>query len=304
MYKGNRKQVKFNGLEVSRRDGKMKHRMIVFESTSDAMDMASADGHQRSEYSYKSSRGTSSGFYHFENFGECMRSFHRGWDEGVSELDKMSASIKSVGSLGSMNIAFDMHGDQFCMGRVMEGNPECWMQAYIDENVRRGGKIKRIAVSASASACNSTETLMRRGVVIASMVDALETLGYRCEVHVFMGSSYPSQKIKQTVSVVVKSAHETVNKHSLAFALVNPDFFRRVGFGVWEYMNKHYNWHLEWGYGQPLDAKYALKAFEASEYFDAEMRAQVGNLSAFTNDEKAKKEFTRMMKPYMELEYD
>ena len=84
----------------------------------------------------------------------------------------------------------------------------------------------------ACSAAISNTSLEARGAAVLAMVDAIEASGYACEVVV--GSHSQVGRNTYDYKVTVKRAGDKLNLNSVAFAMGNPDTFRRFIFGARE----------------------------------------------------------------------
>ena len=80
------------------------------------------------------------------------------------------------------------------------------------------------------------KSIMNRGIAIVTLVDALESQGYRVEVHTALGckSPYSGDKVLCDATVIIKQANEPWNPNSMAFGMGHPALIRRLGFAVRE----------------------------------------------------------------------
>ena len=78
------------------------------------------------------------------------------------------------------------------------------------------------------------ESIMNRGIAIVTLVDALESQGYRVEVHTALGCKGFNDQTLCDATVIIKQANEPWNPNSMAFGMGHPALIRRLGFAVRE----------------------------------------------------------------------
>jgi hypothetical protein len=102
----------------------------------------------------------------------------------------------------------------------------------MDKRQSKQGKVIKFLVNITASCNVSAEVMAYRGAVVGALIDCLEHEGYSVEVETLnrVTTGYGSSGGVVDIRVPVKSAGEHLQLDMLAFALVCPAFFRRMGF--------------------------------------------------------------------------
>ena len=160
----------------------------------------------------------------------ALRLAREGWSEG---RDAVSALVSRVDEIVAADIptpalAWDVVGNEVDMGAFLAGEPED-MLGMIEQDKAR---FVRVIVNLSASWSVKADTLRARGVIACAVVDALERLGYRCEV--IVGTRAMSGGHAHEVRAMLKRAPEPVDLSRLAFWLAHPAAFRRLMFRLTE----------------------------------------------------------------------
>lgn len=102
--------------------------------------------------------------------------------------------------------------------------------------------------------CNiDTESIIKVGAVILSVVKELERGGQSVEVTIKCETEYDNEDM--TTTVVVKEAGQHFNASQLAYCLVNPSFLRRHLFAVWEREVNKKNYFYGYGHVVMNDEK-------------------------------------------------
>jgi hypothetical protein len=195
-------------------------------------------------------------------FGEAVALAERGWSEGLARIASLASVIYTQVNEQVLRdeLAYDVVGDAWDMGRVLTGEPECamrWEQAEVP--ITATGKVVRIVVNASASWQVSTEVLFTRGAAICALVDALENAGRRCEVTVATATTGRESAHHMEVRVLVKHAADALQPEALAFTLCHASMLRRLMFSVKECSSKAvlkaFNIRVGGSYGSPAEVR-------------------------------------------------
>ena len=116
---------------------------------------------------------------------------------------------------------WDTTGQDFDMGMAINGEPECWYDfAPKDET-----KFCHIGVNLFYSCGVGHDVINMRGGAICAIVDALESIGYRCEITCVVAATDYDQ---YAMSTVVKNFGDALDLDRLAFITTHPAMFRRV----------------------------------------------------------------------------
>lgn len=188
-------------------------------------------------------------------YQEAQRLARDGWPDGLKKIAPTLARVDDLVAhvLKEKVLVYDVVGDCPDVGAYLSGIPECMLAQDEQDGA---AKVVRVIVNIGASFGVSAKTLEARGIVACALVDALERVGYRCEVVVKLALS--SGGNEELISSVFKTAQEPLNLDRIAFALIHPAFFRRLLFRVLERMGgdgetgKKFRTPFSYGYGRPM----------------------------------------------------
>ncbi len=162
-----------------------------------------------------------------------------GWPEGLARIAPVLARVDDMVArvMPEPRIAYDVVGDAPDVGAFLAGIPENMLTTEIGEGSAR---MVRILVNLGAAAVEP-DAIEARGIIACALVDALERVGYRCEVAaVWSARAWGDPRPGATGSLfysfrtVLKQAEESLSLDRLTFALIHPAFFRRVMFRAME----------------------------------------------------------------------
>lgn len=185
-----------------------------------------ASNKSNKDYGYSGSRN----FFHFDSFDQAQDVFiNRPWE--VVNFQEVDTALKSPDNAGG-DVFFDVTGDFLDVGRLLDGEPEHFGNAYLG-NPR--GLFITIYANISSSYTISAPALVRKQQRIVALIDWLESNQIRTK---FTGISNSGCEY---VEVTLKDFHEPLNLNPIGVAF-NPDFLRRMIFRVDE-------WSPTWQYG-------------------------------------------------------
>jgi hypothetical protein len=168
-------------------------------------------------------------------FADAERLAAVGWPEGLARIDSARALVKLPDAPDAyrMEPSYSEEGDEVCVSRFLSGEADHWIAFPMQQTTARG-RIARIRANVVASGSFTPEQLMRRGAFTAALVDAMESAGIRCEVVACMATEAPDRKSSYRYTVTLKRAEDALELDRLAFWLVHPAAFRRLGFRLIE----------------------------------------------------------------------
>lgn len=183
---------------------------------------------------WRPSRGYQPGFHSVPSFEEAANLAFN-WQDGVKRMSKIRADI-AMGKQWRKTIYRrpNMPGS-LMMGDFLAGHPEPYaaIRRKPDDNARKGkSPVVKVYINLACSAMISNTALEARGAAVLAMVDAIEAAGYAAEV--IVGSHSRVGRNTYDYKVTVKRAGDKLNVNSVAFAMGNPDTFRRFIFGARE----------------------------------------------------------------------
>jgi hypothetical protein len=185
-----------------------------------------------------------------------------GWPDGAAQAKRLLADLELPPIQETHSVTqYDVTGSYVDIGEYVQGTPEC-MVAFQED--KRAVRFLHIVVSGYYAAIQDSEEVMRRGVAIVAVIDALESRGIRCSVEL-LTRFHPTFE----VSVRLKETTDPLNLDVLAFAVAHPAMFRRVLFGVADAQpdetRNRLGFRTGCGYGQviPLEQSEGVLLFQS-----------------------------------------
>lgn len=190
------------------------------------------------------------------SYADALHLADHGWKEGLEKIAKLTASFTTVlaNKIQKDTIRFDVSGDVLDIGRVVTGEPECFMQWETTELEQTGNKVLKIVASITVSASVTQETMIRRGAAIAALVECMELSGYRIELVISNDVEVTGEIVTQTVTV--KRPSDQLQLEQLVFTLAHPSMLRRFCFRFMESKNLSQQLSKKltnYSYGRPVD---------------------------------------------------
>jgi len=176
---------------------------------------------QESEYRTKFNGGCAS-------FSDAVRLAWQGWPEGREHLRPIRDALlhKIAPAIIVDDVAWGTEGLDYDIGRVMSGEPECWLQPA----PRRRPDPRTVAIINNLSVSHDIDPaiMIARGAALVALIELLEFANVRCDVSIAMSSTRFSALAR------VKPAAQPLDVGRMIFALAHPACFRRLGFGLKE----------------------------------------------------------------------
>jgi hypothetical protein len=173
-------------------------------------------------------------FYASEDWAHMERMITQ--ERTIKVNPSITAEINESVTNLQQETVFDTHGSYVDMGRYMDGEPE-HMVDFVD--VEQKAKMVTIVYNNRGFAEVSAKAMSALGGVVATIIDRLESNGYRCQV-----ISAQSDRVKETIYnrehycslTVLKDFNEPLHETSLnAF---HGSWFRRCGFALKETLTR------------------------------------------------------------------
>lgn len=196
------------------------------------------------------------------------------WKEGIELAHKvMDPLINRISSMIEVDsIIYDVEGMHVDMGAYMTGEPECWQRTEpsIEEGV--GTRVHRLVFCSSACAAISKDSIIRKGALIAALVNLMELGGHRVELILSMADrgGYGDTEHYSDFYVTLKQAQQPLDFNRIVFALAHPAMIRRFRFRLMEDMPKAFQeaFSVGHGYGRPHEPRDKGDLFFESMPFD------------------------------------
>jgi hypothetical protein len=199
-------------------------------------------------------------------YEECQQLAQTGWEEGVRIASGLTAVIeeKAIYSRAvSHEMKYEVAGGVADVGVFLSNDPECFLKK--DPMAKEGaGKLIRLNVNISTSACYTSQQMMRRGVAVMSLVDLIERTGRSAEIVATIGNQ--DGKTFREYEVTLKRFGQQMDLDKIAFALAHPSFYRRILFACFEISGVSVE-----GHGCPEDVRISERG---DYYFPAMSREQ------------------------------
>ena len=162
-----------------------------------------------------------------EHAAEIARS---GWVDGVKEMAaQISLAHAGLDSYEGYAGYMDVVGPIPIVGAFCSGDPECmYTPCAPDEK-----PVINMVVDCNMIAAVDKSLSMRRGAAIVALAEKLEMAGRSVAIYATCTAEITGGA--GTFCVCVKQADAEFNLHSIAFALIHPSFYRRLGFRIWEF---------------------------------------------------------------------
>ena len=185
-----------------------------------------------------------------------------GWPKGTKLLSEQLELERMEGA--TPRRIHDVGGDFPDVGRYLAGLPDCMTRRIIRQGHRR--PIITIEIGCTFSADVQSQNIMYLGAGVATLVDTLETMGFRVAVNVYWRTVTSGGTPCTTVQV--KKPDQALNMSDLIFFLAHPAALRRLAFHHWETIYGGDEW--DGGYGKPRAKKYSKEQEEDHNfiYFD------------------------------------
>lgn len=188
------------------------------------------------------------------SYADAQELARKGWPEGTTRAYKLAniMSAELVASVARPEITFDVTGEMFDMGRVMGGEPECWMQ-WVDGQ-EDGGKPIHIVSNGFISSGINHDAIMMRGAALTALIIVLEAAGRPCRIEVAgTGQDGYGRRSDAPIlepRIILKDYYDPIQIDAVAYALIHPSFFRRHIFAAYEAMGLQQSF-----YCMPVDAQ-------------------------------------------------
>jgi hypothetical protein len=210
-----------------------------FAHTFDSLTALAECGDNGGRLRYSSSHTGTKSFTGTRDYGEAMSLVRNGWSEHRDEAKTMAQRVVAnvQQTMRPMHVpVYDVSGSFVDIGAYLEGIPEC-MVDFQQEMAPTTGRVVTILVSAFVSCAVSRDAIVKRGVAIAALIEALACHNVSVELWSEMagGESF-TVKGGKYVSILtkVKGASDALDLDHLMFAIGHPSMFRRLYFGASE----------------------------------------------------------------------
>jgi len=170
------------------------------------------------------------------SYEDSIQRLKLGWPEGVAKAKQLASKLESRLTAEfsfDRDITFNTTGEWFDIGRVLEGEPDCWgSEIELDDQLSndKRGKVVKVVVNVACSCHYDADEITRRGVYALAIVDLLERIGKSVELVV-------SCKLEKNGKIwgwelPLKKAGEELSLDRVSQIIGAPSGFRRSWFRV------------------------------------------------------------------------
>jgi len=209
---------------------------VVYDNVSDAIDDIINRPSNHASGLGNSSETASSGWAGSKNLGDAISILKGGWSEYREQVERIFGDITEdpdIETMRSKSFAWQLSDEgDFCNTDLYaEGEAEC-MYLPILEEAERPDAIIRIVVDGTAASGVKPDEIIRKGIVIAALVDTLQFLGRGVEL--WWGQSVAKNNAASIMAVKVKDTRTHMDIDDMLFACAHPSMLRRFGFALFE----------------------------------------------------------------------
>lgn len=204
-------------------------------------------------------------FRHFESLGEYLafaeryptpNDFAGTWNGGMTHSDAVSLARKgwsepraSVNKLSGQVISelsesvdfthtarHDVTGACVDVAAFLAGEPECMIDFEMTER-ETVGKVVSILVNTTVNSNESAIDIVKRGAVVAALVEVFGMLGFSTIVNVEFACHRADWNRRDEIlsqTVTVKSEQDAMDLDAFMFTLAHPSFLRKLLIGTME----------------------------------------------------------------------
>lgn len=214
-----------------------------------------------------SSQEGSEYFTHTDSFDEAMKLFREGWSVKAEDLVIKLAKAEKKAQAQSVNRrCYDVAGGFVSVPRYIQGKPNCMIRMKKQQIKQR---VITLYKSIDYSGATSVDTIVEESVKAMQIIKRIESLGYRVNLYITMGTKTHSDTYKTIVNVKLKDASEKLNVSKLAFPLAHPSMLRRLMFRFIEVSPMTNSTKYNWNYGSVVNASTMREALisDSGTYF-------------------------------------
>ncbi len=181
---------------------------------------------------FRSSRTNSGTWAGCDTFADAATLARKGWSVGRDESERIGETVRArvTDALPPANVAYhDVSGASVDIGEFLAGVPECMIDFRADE-IR--SPVVTILINGTVSAAVAAERIVKRGIAITALVEALAILQRSCVIY----SEVTVTSGKDSVSILtnLKGASDALDIDAVMFGIAHPAMLRRLYFGAYE----------------------------------------------------------------------
>ncbi len=188
-------------------------------------------------------------------FAGALHNARHGWTNCLDDINKWANMVVEDISthLPKPEIEFDKTGSFWDLGRVIEGDPECWVhEDWPNKDIHREGRgnLVRFVVNTASSAGVRTNSHTHRCGAILALTSLLEKCGIYVQFEVTTAIYTNHGKLE--FRTVAKAAGEALNLGAISF-WASSQMEQHIDFAICETMQecRDTGWHNGTDYGSP-----------------------------------------------------
>lgn len=211
-------------------------RYYWFPSVDEIIDLCSKDRrHYRDSSPFRIIEADENSWFGCRDMPTSLKQFRFGMQAAVETVDLTDAALAIPRPIENSFATFsDTSGGSVNMDAYIAGLPEDMIQHQPAKHLK---KTVKLLFNVSASGGTSGKELMKRGLLVVSIIDWLERSGYRVRVDVCdtiidgWGENDPDNPVWM-LAFCAKDFAQSADISRLAYMLGSPDMLRRIFFGV------------------------------------------------------------------------
>ena len=186
--------------------------LYKFDSFYEYLQRAALPEFKRPQTHYSSGWGT-------KDWEQQLHYAKNGWSDVIADIDKWRNLVVAdiTSQLPRPEVAYDKQGAFWDIGRILEGDPDCWVDEVPSQDIYREGKgnIIRIVINTASSAAVRTAFHTRRCGVILAVSQLLETAGFHTQIEITTAIGVYHGKVE--FRTIAKKPSEALNTATLAY---------------------------------------------------------------------------------------
>lgn len=216
-------------------------------------------------------RTSDDGWHGTKTFEEAIDLARNGWPEGLKKLTDTHAKYEHYRKTEKIpDSVADIVGAYPIVPLFCAGDPA--HMAVVENDKRTKQKVISFVVDCAANGDVDREVFINRGAAILSVITELELLGYSCDLVVTRSSASTCEsKVLMRSYIPLKTAGFYTEPDRIAFALLNPAFFRRLAFGCQEMLPEDMLKNVGSGYGTSTNTNCLLNFFDTHHSMNREV---------------------------------
>jgi hypothetical protein len=226
----------------------MQNKVVIesFKSLEEYIDVISSRSNNEVFKDKNSSKTNDYDFTLTDSYEESLILALKGYQQGLEEISAVNFIPKHT-EKGSRNLQCnDVVGYAPHVPNAIKGLAQSMITKKPTEQTQ---KVITILYNSGGSHSTSTDTFLRAGRNLISIINTLEKRGYR--VGLFVMDSFCDNQYCFVI-IKIKDYRQPSNLLKMAYPLIHPSFFRRQGFRWLETQPKVADYGLRYGYGKVI----------------------------------------------------